>query len=357
MAGLSGFSYYKTITISNANVTADVANFPIYVPIVNDTDIGGHANGTNGFDVQFSNSDNSAVLSFERIYWNNPAGTANGDFYVLVPLVTTAAATVIRCYYGKAGESDLSAPTTVFNKDTNNWVAVWHLEESGSGYLDATANNNDSNAQTAPTRATGRAGYGQDFTRASSHYIRVATSTSLDIGTSDFTVSWWLNKHDTTDDAVISKMDGNGWSQFQGASGSGYKSTCDIYDPDDSYCESIEVSLNVWHHIAFSCDRDNASGFIPYADGIAGTATDPTASVSTLASGEPLYLGCHYGASYFLDGVLDEVRVSNTVRSAAWIKLEAKNMEEGHAAGNELTWGGELSGGEVSTVSIIVGEE
>jgi hypothetical protein len=105
MAGLSGFSYYKTITISKTNVSADVNNFPVFIPIVSDADIGA-ACRADGFDVQFANADNSAALTFERLTgFAVASGEASGDFYVLVPTVTTADDTVIRCYYGNAGAS------------------------------------------------------------------------------------------------------------------------------------------------------------------------------------------------------------------------------------------------------------
>ena len=65
MAGLSGFGYYKTITISTTNVDADLTNFPVYIPIVNDADIGGECLAT-GYDIQFADSD-PEPFCFEHI--------------------------------------------------------------------------------------------------------------------------------------------------------------------------------------------------------------------------------------------------------------------------------------------------
>jgi len=357
MAGLSGFSYYKAITISNTNVDADISLFPVYVPIVDDATIGGHCVGTNGYDVQFANSDNSEALSFERIYWNNPAGTANGDFYVLVPVVDGDAPTVIRCYYGKSGESDLSAPATVFNT-TNNWVAVWHLEESGSGYLDATGNDNDSVAQVAPTRVAGKVGYGQGF--ANAEYIQIADSNSLDIGTADFSFSSWVKKTGTGVDYIFAHRNassGAGVSAFFSAGVDPDRLGCNIEDADNievgCFIAPSDIAYNTWYHLAFTCDRDNIDGFVAYKNGAVRGDVDPTTAQLSLASNQPAYIGASSAIpGYPLTGILDEIRVSNIVRPAAWVKFECLNMDDGHAAGNELSWGEEL-GGMPETIGLI----
>jgi len=220
------------------------------------------------------------------------------------------------------------------------------LEESGSGYLDATGNNNDSDAQTAPTRVTGRTGYGQDFTMTNSEYIRVASSASLSVGTADLSFSMWI-KPETSATTMFpfSYRDGTTYDGYWIYSG-----TSTQYDPK-FYMEGQgsptqnalvpNIPNGSWTHIAYTCDRDNDVGFIPYMNGAAITPVDPTACQGALVCDGPLYLGTNAGLVDYFDGMLDEIRISNIVRPAAWVKFECLNMDDGHAAGNELTWGDE----------------
>lgn len=352
---LTGWSYRKKITISNVNVGSNLTNFPVYVPIVGDTSIGA-ACESDGGDIRFTASDGSTELSYEKIGFAVAAGAADADFFVLVKPVTTAVDTVIYCYYGKSGATTTSAPTTVFDT-TNNWVAVWHLEESGSGYLDATGNNNDSNAQTAPTRVAGKVGYGQQFFNA--EYIQVPDSASLDIGVSDFSLSCWAQKTGGGIDYIIYHQDSDtteGWGMLYGVNADPTKIQAFIKDTlaVQVTCNpaGTDLAYNTWYHIAFTCDRDNVDGFIRYKNGTAQGDVDPTGAATSIASTNKLYIGASSAIpGYPLTGILDEIRISNVVRPAAWGKFEFYNFHDGHAAGNELTWGQqEACGSNVSTL-------
>jgi len=347
MAGLEGFAYYKEITISNTNVDADIANFPVYVSVVNDTNIGGHCVGTNGYDVQFANADNSETLTFERIYWNNPAGTANGDFYVLVNPVDHDANTVIRCYYGKNGESDHSSPENTF-ATTNGWAAVWHLEEAGVSYLDATPNNNDSDASTDPAQITGKVGHGQDFTAASSQYIRFPDSDSLEVASSDFTITCWFYLKSNIpggDERSIFHKGGNSTDYYKlnlQSWTSQNRLWLDIKDDADLVLSTHTTNLNTgtWYYGAVQVDRDVSDGARITVDATSELSGDPTV-LGNITNSSQAYLARNYGYGTYSDIYIDEYRFSKVLRSNAWIKFEYYNSHDGHAAGNELSWGSE----------------
>ena len=337
MAGLEGFAYYKEITISNTNVDADIANFPVYVSVVNDTDIGGHCIGTNGYDIQFANADNSETLTFERIYWNNPAGTANGDFYVLVNPVDHDANTVIRCYYGKSGETDHSSPENTF-ATTNGWVAVWHLEEASNPYLDATSNNHDSTAGVYPDRAAGKIGYGQDFDDADSELISIPDADDLDLALSDITITAWMYQSVTSNHNIIFGKRGlmyPGYRIYLNDSPAILR--VDIGDSNGNIVldsDSIVYADN-WYHVGLSADRDSTTGLHPIFNGVREREGSNITGIGDISSSEAFKIGqdCY--------GIIDEVRVSNILRSDAWLKFEYYNSHDGHAVGNELSWGGE----------------
>jgi len=351
MAGenwLTGWGHRKQITISNTNVDADIASFPVYVPIVSDTDIGGVCESDGG-DIRFTTSDGSTELSYEKVYFAVATGAANGDFYVLVNPVDHDANTLIYCYYDKNSQTTSSAPATVFNT-TNGWVGVWHLEEdiSSTVALDATSNDNDSvgTSMQKPERVSGLSGYAQDFDSTNSEGIKIADSASLDIGTSDITISCWSKRESSASIMYLfSHQDtdaSEGYILFGSNSNPSYARFI-IEDADAaSYCSTAtSLADGSWCHVAVTVDRDNSDGMVPYINGTAGTDSDPTGAADTIASTNFFYIGCDYGTGNFWNGLIDEVRISNIVRSAAWMKFEYKNMEEGHAAGNELTWAAE----------------
>lgn len=343
---LADFAHRKKITISNTNVDAELANFPVHVSIVNDADFDNCQ--ADGDDIIFTDSEGTE-LYFELNSATLSVGSGTeADFYVLVPIVDADAPTEIYCYYENPGasKSAYSDPTKVFDT-TNNWVAVWHLEESGSGYLDATGNDNDSVAQVAPTRVTGKVGYGQEFSNA--EYIEIADSASLDIGTADFSFSCWVQKTGDGVDYVFAHRND--------ASGAGLalnfaygvdpdRLVCTIEDADNvgvsCSISPSDIAYNTWYHLAFTCDRDNTDGFVAYKNGTSRGDVDPTPAQLSLASSRPAYIGKGpYDTTYYLTGILDEIRISNVVRPAAWAKFECLNMDDGHAAGNEITWGAE----------------
>jgi len=343
MAGLSGFSYYKEITISTTNCDADLTNFPVYIPIVNDADIGGECLAT-GYDIQFADATNDNVLTFERLAgFAVSSGQANGDFYVLVPTVAGAADTVIRCYYGKSGATDASSPANTFLA-ANGWAAVWHLEENGNPYLDATSNDNDSTAGTYPDQATAKVGKGQDFELGSSEYISFPSTASLNLGTSDFTISCWI-KPETVVGAMITKQynatpyyylweNAGGYVQFR------------IHDGTNTVYQnchpSITITAGTWYHLYVTVDRDSATGFTFVVNNTGNGNADPRA-ILTLDNNNALVIG---KTSYFWDAIIDEVRINKTYLGVAWGKFEYYNSHDGHAAGNELAWGGETATGE-----------
>lgn len=357
---LTGFSKYKEITISNTNVAATYSNAIAYVPIVADANIGAICQA-DGDDVQFSNSDNTATLTFERIKFAVAAGAADGDFYILVPALSTSATTVIRCYYGKAGATSASSAANTF-ATANGWISVLHLEESTEPYADATGVNNSDSGGVPPARATGIQSYGQDF-NGSTHWINIPDSASLDIGTNDLYISAWVYLHDVSSRRMI-------FAKRALAGGAGYyfdvtpTAYISLFAGDgtdtDATNDEQTVTANTWTHIGVAWDRSSLAKTLK--DGVRqATGRNMTAvgdvsnaiavAVSNRAADDP--------GDFYVDGIVDEIRVLavadfTTIPIGALLKWEYYNAHDGHAAGNELTWGAEQSTGEATYVPKII---
>ena len=327
---LTGWTYRKAITIDHTYIDDDLTNFPLYVKFTDDTDVGGHALA-NGYDIYFTTSDETTECKHERVSWSVAAGAASGEFYVLVPTVNGASNTTIYMYYGNATiEVDPSVPASVFDT-TNGWVAAWHLEETAATYLDTTSNNCDSTSSTDPTRTTGVVGYGQDF-NGSTHVITINNNT-LDIAQTQ-TFECWINPdtRDLTEIALGKYYSANSLGKNTVGLGS-FSLTSKPNNVWTNY-EGGAPTASTWHHVAIGYDGISVHFF---TDGVAqtplagtGDLMDYTAQWQIGASGN--------GASFFA-GLIDEVRISNVLRSDAWMKFTYRNIIE---TDNEITLGPEL---------------
>jgi len=85
----------------------------------------------------------------------------------------------------------------------------------------------------------------------------------------------------------------------------------------------IVVADGNWHHVAVTYDGSSStSGVKFYVDGKQDTTTSIYNSLSaTTVSTAPFNIGARYSSVYFFNGIIDEARVSNIVRSSDDIRL------------------------------------
>ena len=165
------------------------------------------------------------------------------------------------------------------------------------------------------------------------------TSSELSIGTSDFSVSLWVNGDSTlsvnqNDTALISNKDwnsgsNNGWVVARGTAGTGggwqWNFTTPAagrvdFDPDAS---GTLIEDNEWHHIAVTHDRDGMATF--FFDGAQiGSADISAHATGSIDAGFPTSIGTDgpFGDPWdaYLNGSLDEVAMWDRVVSSAEIQ-------------------------------------
>lgn len=97
--------YYKEVSIPGG--TADLLSVLFRLNIINDTDLGSHAQ-SNGYDIQFKKQGTGGlwdtVIPHSRIEWGIVGGVANGRFDLLLDIPTTGV--TVRMYYGQTAASD-----------------------------------------------------------------------------------------------------------------------------------------------------------------------------------------------------------------------------------------------------------
>ena len=334
---LTGWAYRRRIDIQTAYLDANLADFPLYVKIDADGHIGAKAR-SDGYDIRFATNDGVTLLKYERESWAVSDGKATADFWVKTSLAM--AGTYIYVYYGKADAADGADPANVWDSD---FKAVYHMSDYDASHIhDSTANVNHGTKKAAnePVQAAGRIGYGQDFD-ALDDYIAVPDSDTLDfpnLGLGNLTVECYYKRGVNVAgwkrflDKRFTTAPFSGWCfTVFNSGGQQLVYTC---GPTLVVYTGYYFTDDNWHHIVVSFDR---SGYgTTYVDGVpvdyenisGGAAQD-------WRSAEQFIMGSCYGLEYS-DATLDEVRISQALRTAAWVKFEYRNMAE---ADNELTWG------------------
>ncbi len=325
------WQHRKKITIHAANVSATLNNFPLLINLAADSDLAADAQD-DGDDILFTASDETTKLSHEIEKFNGVTGELAA--WVKIPTLSSVTDTDIYMYYGNAGAGNQQNANGVWD---SNFKMVQHLEESAGGpnaITDSTSNGNHGTDYNTPTfGATGRIDGAITLTKASSEYIQLPASNTI-LNSGNFTVEAWFNT--TTNHPVygVGAMEGRIVNLHRQATAS---TAVSLYVEQDMigllyYTGAAHVWLKytvnyydgVNHHIAVT--HDTASNtYRLYFDGVqVATENNPFGSVGTF----PAFIGAHdntVGQRYF-DGTVDEVRISDTYRSADWIITSYKNQ-------------------------------
>lgn len=334
---LAGWGFRKKITISNSNVDADLDDFPLYVKVSADADIGDEAQA-DGDDVRFTSSDGTTLLSYEEESWTGGGGAdATANFWVKTD-VDHDADTEIYIYYGKADAEDGQDVVNVWDA---SFEVVQHLEESagwvagGEGYIqDSTLNNNDGQAYGNADATTGQIG-GAGVFDGNGDYIEKTSFTFIQY---PLTISaWTLNTslydglyHEIVTRGGTQQKNSNfGFSLRRHASLLNSRINLDWWNATNYYGTEIVSPLldstTNWVFVTGVVDAENNISL--YVNG-ALVGTDGSNLAPTDGS-QPLRIGAWYGTqstSAYFKGSLDEIRISSTNRSAAWIEFEYCNM-------------------------------
>ncbi len=317
-AWLTGWAHRKAITISHTNVGSDLSNFPLLVKFTADADLASAL--STGNDIRFTDSGGRSTLYYEKESWSGGCGaSATGNFWVNVPTVSSSADTTIYVYYGNSGAADGAAPTSVWD---SNYKGVWHLNDP-TNPLDSTSNDNDG-TNNGVTATAGQVGGAGSF---NSSYINLGSPSSLHIANGVFEA--WI-KTSNTADAWQDVLD---WS---GAYGLWVKAgQFKVYDwaGVGEISSGGSVADNQWHHIAFAKNLNVVNGSFFYIDGVQ-VGSGVTYSSDTYYRGLKFGVEAGGNGEPFI-GLMDDVKISSTARTADWIKFEYHNQGD---SGNNLTF-------------------
>ena len=322
---ISEFSCSVPITINSAKVsgTSNLIDFPV---LINLTDTGlktaancGHVQNSSGYDIIFSDSTQTIQLDHEIEKYDGTAGELIA--WVRIPTLSATTDTTIYVHFGHSSVCGATEnPTGVWD---NTYVGVWHLQDMNN-IEDSTSYSNDGTPSSVDDD-TGKIGVGQDFD--GNDYISVANNANLSV-TTGLTMEAWVKlsdagndqkilgkTEDTTRGYLLGVINGDLYPEIWNSSGTRY------------YFQSGTISSNQWTHIAATWTTGgNMIGYVngsqvnSISAGSANIGTDTNILRIGVAPWDPL--------QFYVTGDIDEARISNTARSADWIKTEYNNQND-----------------------------
>lgn len=245
----------------------------------------------------------------------------------------------------------------------SGFEAVYHMSQSPDGtVLDSTSNNKDLTVNVGMDSGDLVAGViGKCIAFDNSpNYLKTADSTTITLP-GDFTFEAWVQPDAMNGWRTVLHLDDGAGTNYRLWTIQDSNPEFDYYDDGTEYQYAPTQTGTAWRHLATTYNdalpADRMRGF---KDG-AKTAEKP--SVPNLASSTgPLIIGSYRWDNDsqfydFWDGKLDEIRISNVIRSDGWIATTHKNAEDigafwGSGFGTEETEGG--GGGYANKVNTII---
>jgi hypothetical protein len=335
------FEYRKNLIVDHTMVAEDLTDFPMLIDIF-DTDLRTDVQA-NGNDIMFKTG--YYWCPYEIVFFDQTYNETHAHLIAWVRVdLSSSIDTTITMYYGNPDLTSQQNPNAVWN----DYVGVWHLDESPTGtVVDSSQYNNYGTtlgSMTGSDLVPGQVGSGFELDGIDD-MINVSESSSLDSMNYAGTLSLWINWVDSSNDLGIQRIlstsnrfivnpsppptylqvDGFEWgAQLDG--------DCFFYpwggDGTDYNLVTNPFSNNYWHFVVLTLDYSTKSVKM-FLDGnllTFQTENVPSHWTQLANLGDWLWGGNNVVSNYQVQGKFDEIRASSTVRSSGWILTEYNNQ-------------------------------
>lgn len=331
------YSFKRTITCGKASNT-DQSNFPLLIKFDSSnvgTTFKTAANGGHIQNTVTQSGGNAVTMPADLIFTSDSGGATkipwevesydgtNGVLWVWVKIgtLTTASNATIYVFYGDAGittqqNTGSLSPSNVWD---SNYLLVMHMPDGATLNLNDSTSNANNGTNHSATAATGQIDGAAGFVAASSQYI---SGSGPNIASGAFTISFWakissgasfyvpfsIGSSGSADHAITIRNDSSSFILFSMFA--------------DDLGVSVADMAGAWHYTTLTLDGSKLQTV--YLD----AASQGTRTASGFFAGDTLWNIARQitSAANFFDGPIDEVRVSNTNRSADWITTEYNNQ-------------------------------
>ena len=314
--------YRRKIFINHTKVDGVLKNFPVlvqgYEPTISQED---------GGDILFTDSTGVTKIPYELEYYDSGSFRA----WVTLPVLSNSSDTVFYMYYHNPSCSPQWDPTNVWD---SNYVLVQHLEESPdndtSEHFDSTVYGNTGTPKnfngTAESTTDGAGKIdGADVFDGYDDFINCGHNPSLNI-TSEFTIEVWVRVSNLCGKSNIISKELQYNLSLNPVSEDDYRVLLSYGDPSSSYSyaeSGTKIEENRWYYIVGTLN--NTNNLDVYVNGVKATASSyynspPKSNIFDVT------IGGFNGTSYFLNGIIDEIRISNVARNTSWINTSFNSM-------------------------------
>jgi hypothetical protein len=325
MAFPVGYSKYQEITIDNTKVMETLTDYPFYIDL-SDLDVTldiFNTVRTDGGDIRVTLSDGVTQLAREVVSIDTTLKT--GELHIKIPSLPSSTDTIIRVWYN--GVDIEPSPSSAFGSQNvwaSNYEMVQHMNEDPSGtapqMLDSTANalhGTSSGSMTSGDLVAGKIGKAIDFD-GTDDMVDMGNVSIVD-GLGNVTFSAWVNTDNVTKcqgvldegDVVLYLRICVGEIRFQVVTGSGVGFAGWSFSP----------TVISGDHL-FSGTYDGST-VRTYWDGVERANSAHTGTLTPNAG--VLEIGDLNGN--FMDGRIDECRISTDTKTPLWMLTEFNNQD------------------------------
>jgi len=324
-------------TSTGAALHSPLYRFPVLLRLSND-DFNFSEAQSDGSDLRFTRND-TVEVPYEVALWDVTNGSA--EIWLLIDTLKPDTVSVYTMYWGNESAPGQSDGKPVFDT-TDGFAGVWHLEGGDADTVrDATVNGYDGVIMKSGsvTFTDGAIGGGCRF-NGTDGYIQMPGTASGSLSfpeNGSYTVSAWVHVDQADDRSRVVLSKGNYqyfifytsihtgtpvWEFSEYESGKGWD------------LSASDVESDGWHLVT---GVRNDTRQLLYYDGMLADSTGFTfdalvASNHTYDLVLGRFLQDFGGNDYcFFNGIIDEVTISGTVRSADWIRLCYENQKPGSA--------------------------
>ncbi len=204
---------------------------------------------------------------------------------------------------------------------SSSCCASWTLDGNAT---DSSGNGNNGTPVGNPTTVTGYVNQALSF--SGSNYISIPDNDTIDFGTGDFSIAFWVKTTSTkVGNTIIEKRTPNcvgydvtlynGRLLLQIGDSSGYTNHLNTSIP--------QINNGAWHSAVITVDRDSTTGVKFYIDGTFVCDFDATDRQGSLSNNQSLYFGKHMDwSAWNFVGSLDELKMYTRILSPAEIQQQ-----------------------------------
>lgn len=321
------WAYRLPITIGQGRVQDNLANFPVMVDLQNlPTQFFSNVNSDGG-DIRVTAGDGLTELPVEIVSIDKVG--KKGELYFKADALATSTANTFYIYY-KNTSASLYADNAAYGKNnvwSNGFVLATHMADLTTNSVEnskGTPNGTKTSANNPQGVTTGKLYDAQDFSGDAVDFASLLTG---DI----FSFSGWIKADNLTGSGETATFGysifGNSSSNYTWltAGGTGYTSELRFCAFNSgSTCSAATAGANLavgnWYHVAVSTTRNGATKIL-----VNGEEKASFIASSAVLNGNFTVGDLRAGRGIQFDGMIDEVRVSNVIRSNAWLNAEFKN--------------------------------